>query len=450
MSGSSLDIAALGHGCVGAMRYKRLQFAAQRAPPQLAAAIYAHLFSEIAREPSPAPFFLATECLPAACDAAAAGPDAAWLARQEKLFAESQRAAEAELAAAKRDGDRDLVFGALYALASLHFDCGDLAGALARYVECKEWCGTGPEMINVSMRIIKCSIIAGSMSHVKTQAMKLRATLEHQSQAAAAAGAGAGAGASGEAGAGASAGVGGVDNAVLFAEIDASVGLVSLRSGSFRAAAQAFLSVGRVLGRHFDDIVSLQDCAIYAAICALATFSRAELRAQLLSSSDWLANIEHTPQWREIVQSYVDSEYQKCFDQILVQCNQSLAFDRLLAAHVEKLLKDIRTRALVQQFQPYAALPLDQLAQQLGMDRAELERSIAESINAGELNARIDTAHALLIKKDHAGHTVSQQKALVLGEQFLRETRNALLRMSLIENGVAINLSKAAARHGER
>lgn len=97
---------------------------------------------------------------------------------QLRHFNEIQHNLENSLSVQKRDGEREQVKVALINLAEFYFNRGDLNASLNKYLESKEFVNqtatahTNMELLNISLNIIKCSILMMNMSHVKTQVQR--------------------------------------------------------------------------------------------------------------------------------------------------------------------------------------------------------------------------------------------------------------------------------------
>lgn len=141
-----------------------------------------------------------------------------------------------------------------------------------------------------------------------------------------------------------------------------------------------------------DQVLSGGDIATYGSICALASFSRKELKESLLNNVEFkkLADT-HAPQWKTIVQQFYNSNYAKVFEMLeaikvraggrgrttaraarawrppadsisplmshvaplcclFLICQNDLYLDLFLSSHVNRLIRQIRERAFIQYF----------------------------------------------------------------------------------------------------
>jgi COP9 signalosome complex subunit 1 len=140
-----------------------------------------------------------------------------------------------------------------------------------------------------------------------------------------------------------------------------------------------------------------------------------------------------------------------------------LELDLYLSDHVEHLCKEIRSHAITQFFYPYLSVDLRQMAQTFSTDTAALEKEVCELIDAGRLAARIDSYQKVQQRSAAISHqrvptdlrcfcfppqilyahqpnkrSATYARALKVGRKYAAESRNLLLRMSLLKNGVVV------------
>ena len=339
---------------------------------------------------------------------------------------------DGQLQAARRDGDRVLIYSALSGLAECHMRYGDYNNALLRWLECREWATSARDVVETCMRVVHCSVMLGSLSHVKSQVQRVRAIMQQEAAAAAERAAGGG-----------SAAVATKEDEQLSSQLEACLGLFALKTGAYQSAAISFLSVTSALS--FSSVVSLRDCTILASLCALASFSRSELRSRVLSNGEWRKNVDSCSEWRTIVTAYIDSDYNTTFQSLTTQ-HARLTLLPPLTPHLPRLLRDIRGRAVCQYFIPYTALQLSVMASGLSMDVEEVEGMVGELIGDGRLQGRIDKQRGLLVKKSRAGRRRMYESARRAGEKVVREGRGLMMRMSLIECDIVLQSKKRGER----
>jgi COP9 signalosome complex subunit 1 len=137
-------------------------------------------------------------------------------------------------------------------------------------------------------------------------------------------------------------------------------------------------------------LVSVQDIAIYGGLCALATFSRAELKTQVIDNANFNQFLEATPVIQSIISDFYKSKYSSCFSS-LARLSHELELDVHLHSHTKRLLSSIRHKAILQYFSPFASVSLANMAKAFNTDVPAIEKEVASIISAGHLAARIDS-----------------------------------------------------------
>ncbi|VDP87270.1 unnamed protein product, partial [Echinostoma caproni] len=94
-------------------------------------------------------------------------------------------------------------------------------------------------------------------------------------------------------------------------------------------------------------IVTQSDLAYFVTLCSLATFDRAELASQVLSSPNVRLLLEAEPACRDMLHSFHQADYAACLGR-LNKLRDLLCLDYFLADHVAVLCRAIRNRALCQ------------------------------------------------------------------------------------------------------
>jgi COP9 signalosome complex subunit 1 len=320
----------------------------------------------------------------------------------------------------RRDGERDQIKGAYINLANIYAERGDFTTALSKYLESREYAGNNKDILNICLAVIRCSILVGSASHVKTQAQRAKSLSE----------------------------INNVENNVANAQINAALGIFNLKCNNYRAAASNFLAVTVDIKNNYKEIISARDCAIYACFCSLATMSRKELKEQLLNNTDFKSLLENASHWKAIVTAFNDSQYSQCLA-LLEKNSNELLLDRMIAPHVYRLINDIRNRALIQYFKPYSAINLNEMALAFSMQLNELERSLSVLIAEGRISARIDSHNKILHTKLADERNQTFQAAKTMGENYAKQAKSLLLRMSAIENEFFVKQNRGQKGEGE-
>lgn len=93
-----------------------------------------------------------------------------------------------------------------------------------------------------------------------------------------------------------------------------------VRSGNaYHSAASCFVAVTSDIQGAFSDVLSGSDVATYGSICALASFSRKELKDHVLNNHEFkklldLNTAATGASWKVILQQFYNSNYGKVFE----------------------------------------------------------------------------------------------------------------------------------------
>lgn len=209
-----------------------------------------------------------------------------------------------------------------------------------------------------------------------------------------------------------------------------SAGTVFTPTNSYRANSTDIYS----WGGHWS-ILTPSNIAVYGSLCALATYSRDELANDLVNSSAFKQFAELEPQLREAVQKFYESKYAACL-QILDSLKNIFRIDMFLAPHVERLYRSIRSKALVQYFEPYSAADMHKMADAFNTTVQELEKEIIALIYDGQIKARIDSHNKILYAKDIDPRTTIFERATKTGKLWQRQTRALITRSAILNSGI--------------
>lgn len=121
----------------------------------------------------------------------------------------------------------------------------------------------------------------------------------------------------------------------------------------------------------------------------MAFFEREELKTQLLDNSEFKVYLELEPHIREAAQAFFSARYSVTLG-ILERHRPDFAVDIFLSPHVDLLYKEIRQKALVQTFYPYATLEISTLSSHFSTSVDDLAIEIVQLIEDGKIKARLD------------------------------------------------------------
>ena len=244
-------------------------------------------------------------------------------------------------------------------------------------------------------------------------------------------------------------------------KICAAQGLQYMSLGDFKEAANSFLATEfAALGDSYNEVISSNDIAVYGGLCALASMTRGELQHKVLDNANFRSFLELEPHIRRAINYFCASKYSQCLD-ILESYKADYLLDIYLQSLLPPIYQKIRTKSIVQYFQPFSRVTLDSMEKMFGTTgttngahngdatasasslstgsastpfRAELIRMI----ESNALQARIDLENNVLIAYEESPRALMQQQALDTVDNFIREARIKLLRLNAINGDLEV------------
>ncbi|KAI9914617.1 hypothetical protein PsorP6_008319 [Peronosclerospora sorghi] len=292
-------------------------------------------------------------------------------------------------------------------LGDFYFELGDLPAALKSFAQARDYCTTDKHIIEMCLNVSKVALHMRNFGHVTSYLTKLEQVNSSQS------------------------------DPILKSKIASAFGLVALHEKNYHAAALKFIECSAEIGASYNEVLHAEDIALYGGICALASFTREELKEKLINNSSFKAFLELLPWLRELIADFYSSNYASCL-QTLEQMKPELKLDLYLNEHVDQLCKEIRSLGIIQYFYPYLSVDLRQMARTFNTPTADLEKEICELITGERLHARMDSYQKVLYAHHPNQRDTTYARAFEVGRKYAAESRNLLLRMSLLKNNIII------------
>jgi len=330
--------------------------------------------------------------------------DQTWIGSMNRKSIDSLARLEANLLQLKKEGERDPTRVAYEKVALHHMQRGDFTAALTKFLEAKEYGTSTAHSLATHMNVMEASIHIGSLSQVKNNANRAQQLPQLK------------------------------EDIVVASQVKAALGLYALKGGHYRPAAQAFLQCDVSIGDSYNNVLSTRDIAVYGALCALATYSRKDLKKVVLASQTFKKFFAIVPVWKEIILNFYNSKYADCFNAFDAQL-ADLRLDMYVGDHhVDLLLKKIRDKALVQYFRPFFKVQIPSMAAAFNLDQGRLEKMLVQLIADNKIQGRIDSHNKVLLARHADQRHATYSQVLSAGEKYARDTRSLLLRMSLTKN----------------
>jgi COP9 signalosome complex subunit 1 len=397
---SSLDLDTYIANYSGHTRLKRLQFIASHEPALRTQAL--QMAVDLAKQGINTSLYLEL-CARSACPVPR---DDAWVEAVDKKASATLEKLEAELTSHKTSLIKESIRLGHNELGNFHRSRGDFATALKCYVRARDYCTTSKHTISMCLNVIQVSIHMCNYAHVSNYVSKAESMPD-------------------------------ISDPVLFAQLRVAAGLTALDAKKYRAAARHFVDVTVDLGSAFSEVCSMADVALYGGLCALAAFDRAELSAKVVSNTAFRSMLELYPEVRELVNDFHSTRYASCLG-YLAKLKPLLLVDVYLRPHVSQLYANIRSKALVQYFSPYVSVDMRRMATAFNVAVVELEKELAALIMAGAIPARIDSQSKVLYARHADQRHATFEKALAMGEAYMRNTKALLLRINLLRADFAV------------
>ncbi|KAH8281842.1 hypothetical protein KR054_003293 [Drosophila jambulina] len=195
-----------------------------------------------------------------------------------------------------------------------HEKSGNLQLAVKFYARTRAYCTSRDNVITVFRNLIRVSIYMTNWWHVLTyidEAKQYALGFENLSQE-------------------------------VPARLSCAAGLANMGLKNYKLAAEYFLATP--FGHYdYDKIVAPEDVCFYAGLCALATFERNQLQAELLSSEGFQPFIQLSSKMRSAVTSFYEGHHEVT-TLLLGEIKDIVRLDVYLSPHVDALYKIIQSR----------------------------------------------------------------------------------------------------------
>ncbi|KAG8943297.1 hypothetical protein FRC04_002977 [Tulasnella sp. 424] len=311
-------------------------------------------------------------------------------------------------------------------LGRYYYSTGDYAAALRNHMKSREFCTNASHVIEMCISVLEILLEQQNYAHLSTYIYKAETALD-ASQPAKTSKPG-------------STGAGSPERLKIQAKLEFASAMAEMGAGRYDKAAYAFLKMKNDLGDWNGKVVTPSDIAIYGTLCALASLSRSAIKAAVLESETFGYYLEQEPYIRDILDAYMGSKFK----------DARHLLDIHLAHHVPTLAQQIRNRALVLYFQPFATVHLERMAAAFGMELTDMEANIVKLIEEGLIKARIDSQNKILKAKDHDPRVELYNRAVAAGLETEASTRKLLWRMKLLQADIVIRAPKGQRGDGRQ
>lgn len=340
--------------------------------------------------------------------------DVEWQQRQQNENEKKMRQLDDEITRWRNLSNRDKICNAYIEAANFCLEIGNYTGALSKFIEAKSYASTTSALLDLNLNIVKTSILINTFTHVKSEGHHALTSDEIHG------------------------------NELKRAKFVAALGLYYVRMGRYQNAADFFCDTPWILNGEFPEIISARDIGLYGGLCALAQFSREELRRRVLDNSEFKQYLQLVPLVGQLVRGFYDSEYGGLMANLNL-LKVDLELDYYLHSRVDSILSAIRGKALVQYFSPYSSMDLNKMASAFNVSVEEMERELSTCIGDNHIAAKIDSHSKIVYASTTNKRRELLKQVMTLGDDFLRDNKALLMRVSLQAENVIVSRQERMA-----
>ncbi|XP_018496306.1 COP9 signalosome complex subunit 1 [Galendromus occidentalis] len=347
--------------------------------------------------------------------------DAHWVDSRLKQVALKTEKLDNDLKNYKANSIKESIRRGTDDLGEHYLDCGDLNNALRSFARARDYCTSGRHVIDYCLNVTRVSVYLQYWQHVESYVTKAENTPEVIIATSATTQAGPS-----------------TDSVspTIIDKLRCCRGIAALATKKYKKAALHFLQAN-AYNCDFPDIMAARDVAMYAGLCALASFDRAELARNIINQQNFKQFLELDPQLRDIIQYFYESRYGQCLA-LLDSIQDNLLLDIYLAPHVSALYGQIRKRAWIQYFSPYSSADMNRMASAFNTTVQQVEEEIMQLILDNQIQARIDSQNKIVYARDVDQRTTTFQKCVEIGDELERRTKALMLRATLIKHRIVV------------
>lgn len=336
-------------------------------------------------------------------------PDSTWADQLTRLSNTQLNRLEQQHTAAKRDGERDVVRTALLGLAEYYAVHGEYNNAVSKYLEARDFTpANDTQQMHIINSVMKCSIDSQTLVHVKHQVQRAR-TLPNDV----------------------------TNDPVTSAQLYAAHGLYSLKNESPSQAVDQFIHVTAALGDTYNSVCTLSDVATYVALCGLASYTRKQLKQNILNNVEYQKLLDNVPVWRDILDQYYNNQHSQYTAQ-LNSMQAELQLDIYVGTHVHRLLNQIRNTAMINYITPYSNVSLRGVTDAFGLSAEQCVNTVEQLIINKQLSARIDSVNSVVHMHTADQRTQTFDATVAAGQRYINDVTCLLVKYSCMEQQISV------------
>ncbi|KAK4137450.1 PCI-domain-containing protein [Trichocladium antarcticum] len=224
-------------------------------------------------------------------------------------------------------------------------------------------------------------------------------------------------------------------------------GIALLGQEKYHEAALSFLAADSAASSsNYNELASANDVAIYGGLLALASMDRSHLQQQVLENPKFRTFLELEPHIRRAIAQFVSGRYSACIA-ILESYRPDYLLDIYLQKHIQTIYAQIRRKCIVQYMIPFSCVSLDTMNKAFGRPGQPIEDELADMIQSGILQARINTIDKLVTTIGTNPRVQMQEAALKSAEDYERQALDRLRRMGISAADLELKGQKKMGGH---
>mmetsp|Transcript_16469 Transcript_16469/g.48483 ORF Transcript_16469/g.48483 Transcript_16469/m.48483 type:complete len:471 (+) Transcript_16469:3-1415(+) len=413
VDGTTLDLDQYVTAYSGHNRKRRLLFIAKKCPDLKIHALKIcmrdfHEAGIVTAETQQVALQLSDACMAAGCpDEAEPIPTDADMARANALLMSEREALETQLKQARGNMVKESIRVGFMELGHHFHKVCDFSAAMKAFLRCRDYSTSAAHVVEWSVATIRAALQVQNWTNIHNHVNKATGAGSNEK-----------------------------DFPGLRTFLQCAGGLAHLSERNYERAASSFLQAD-IEACDVPDLLSRCDVATCGCLCALATFSRGELKKQVLDNSAFKEFMELYPQIRETVKLFAASKYGDCL-KMMDSIKSELLLDCYMAPHVTYLFKKIREKMISQYFSPFSSVDLNKMASDFGCTVSDLETELTELIAADVIQARIDSDKQILYARQVNIRARTFRKAMEVGTAYRIHTQAVLLRAAMLKANMSV------------
>lgn len=177
------------------------------------------------------------------------------------------------------------------------------------------------------------------------------------------------------------------------------------------------------------EIMSYQRFVELAVITAMKALDRAALKEKVMKGPEIQEMLHQSPVVRSFVQSLIECKYDDFF-RALVQIEDMMKADALLAPHRMFYIREMRVLSYSQILESYRSVTLASMAQSFGVSVEFIDAEVAMFVAAGRLNCKIDKVGGIIETTRPDSKNAQYQAVIKEGDLLL----NRVQKLSQVTN----------------